>query len=137
MSRADIFIGMMSDILGGIVFAWLHDRWFYSWLYIFGENANMDPTYQGISQIFYAAPFLASGVIVGLVAGLGIRSFRTQFPARVLFGPVLSMTVLPVVQHDGVRYATIFLPALWISFTVALTISYLATRFPDYPPLDA
>jgi len=83
----DIVAGVISVLLGCAVYYFTKYHLLGSWMQNFGDPPAHNPAYKALAPYFFAAPYGAGAIVVGLVARNGRLGFRPVL-VRFLCGPL-------------------------------------------------
>jgi hypothetical protein len=117
----DLLIWTIGLVSGLAVAHYLHYMWFYGgWMELFAVEGTpaMDPAYENVCPLFYAAPYVAAGLVAGLVLGFGtIRLSMVLLRATGLL--VLGLILF---TRNSSLACTAFVPTAVGAFTAMTTL---------------
>ena len=97
-----------------------HGQWFHGgWMTLFGDPSMDIPSYSRFAPLFEAAPYVAAGLLVGLISGFG-RPQSIRFVIRAV-GPVLLFFLLSS-RNEHLAIST-FVPTAVAGFAFATCLS--------------
>ena len=117
---ADILVAVAAIVAASLVAGDLHGRWYYGeWMQSFGDPPMSNPSYSDLSPLFEAAPYMAAGVIVGLISGFG-----RAHPVRIAIRAVAPILLFMLLRTGDKRLAeSIYFPAASKAFVFSVVTS--------------
>jgi hypothetical protein len=116
----DIFNSIVAFGIGLSLALFFHAKWYYGgWMSFFGDPPAENPAYSHFVHLFEMAPYIASGLGSGMIAGIGSQQLPRIFMR--LAGILLLFLLLFSRNQNLALFA--FLPASMGSFFVSLSVS--------------
>jgi len=123
--RADVIQSAAAFCIGVLFALVLHGKWYYSgWMGWFGDPPASNPAYERFAGLFEAAPYVAAGLAVGVIAGFG---YLDPIRLAIRLGSVIALFLVALAYNHALAILD-FLPAATGSFLVSTGLSFTYFR---------